>query len=507
MQHEFGPPDMEGCVTALSLLIQNGLVVTVGPDRRVIDKGYVAIADDRIVAVGPMAACPPAGAAQVIDASGQAVLPGFVNAHVHTFDILLRGGLAEDRGLYDWLCNIVLPGTQAYSDDDVRTAARLFCLEAVRAGATTIVDNVEAKFDRWERYAELITSAYAECGLRGVYSQMFYDYTPPDIEALFKTIAARAPDVDHDLGVYALDDALAKAEAIMRRHHGTAEGRISVWPSPGVAVLCSREGLLGAKALAGRYGVRVGLHLGESPVDRVQHGMTSIEYLDAIGFLGPDILAAHCVQLTDKDIRILGTSGTNVVTNPVSNLYLGNGIARVAEMIQAGVTVGLGTDDAIANGSANILSDMKTLALVQKGHYHDAAAITAEKVIEMATIDGAAAIGMAHEIGSLEPGKKADITILNLRAAHLVPRHSVASVIVYQCRGDEVDTVIVDGRVILRHRRPAWLPAEAEDELMDQAQSASGRVATAARLPRHDDTTWAARHAQKSDSLFRVTGD
>jgi hypothetical protein len=190
----------------------------------VIDRGYVAIADDRIVSVGPMAACPPAEVAQIIDASGHAVLPGFVNAHVHTFDILLRGGLAEDRGLYDWLCNIVLPGTQAYSNDDVRTAARLFCLEAVRAGATTIVDNVEAKFDRWERYAELITSAYAECGLRGVYSQMFYDYTPPDIEALFKTIAARAPDVDHDLGVYALDDAPGRRRAVLARGVARRQG-------------------------------------------------------------------------------------------------------------------------------------------------------------------------------------------------------------------------------------------------------------------------------------------
>ncbi len=482
-------------MTSPSLLIRDGLVVTVDPARRVIERGFVAIADDRILSVGPMEHCPEAGSAQVMDASCQAVLPGFVNAHVHTFDILLRGGLAEDRGLYDWLCNIVLPGTQAYADEEVSTAARLFCLEAVRGGATTIVDNVESKFDRWERYAELITAAYAECGIRGVYSQMFYDYTPPDIETLFKAIKARSPDVDHDLGVYALDGALSKTEAIMRRHHGGADGRISVWPSPGVAVLCSREGLLGAKALASLYGVRVGLHLGESPADRMQHGMTSIEYLNAVGFLGPDILAAHCVQFTDKDIRILGASGTNVVTNPVSNLYLGNGIARVAEMIQAGVRVGLGTDDAIANGSANILADMKTLALVQKGHYRDAAAITAEKVIEMATIDGAAAIGMADEIGSLEPGKKADITILNLRAAHLVPRHSVASVIVYQCRGDEVDTVIVDGRVILRRGQPTWLTGEAEEDLMLRAQSASERVSAAARLPRHDDTTWVTRRA------------
>jgi atrazine chlorohydrolase/5-methylthioadenosine/S-adenosylhomocysteine deaminase/melamine deaminase len=482
-------------VTSLSLLIRNGLVVTVDPGRRVIENGYVAIAEDRILAVGAMADCPPAGSAQVIDASGHAVLPGFVNAHVHTFDILLRGGLAEDRGLYDWLCNIVLPGTQAQSDAEIRTAAQLFCLEAVRSGATTLVDNVEAKFDRWDRYAETITSVYAECGLRGVYSQMFYDYTPPDIETLFKAIEARSPDIDHDLGVYALAGALEKTETIMRRHHGAAEGRISVWPSPGVAVLCSREGLLGAKALAKKYGVRVGLHLGESPADRMQHGMTSIEYLNAIGFLGPDILAAHCVQLSDKDIRILGASGANVVTNPVSNLYLGNGVARVAEMIQAGVKVGLGTDDAIANGGANILADMKTLALVQKGHYRDAAVITAEKVIEMVTIDGAEAIGLGHEIGSLEAGKKADVTILDLRAAHLVPRHSVASVIVYQCRGDEVDTVIVDGRVILRHRRPAWLSPEGEQELMGRAQRASERVAAAARLPRHDDSTWVARRA------------
>jgi cytosine/adenosine deaminase-related metal-dependent hydrolase len=199
------------------------------------------------------------------------------------------------------------------------------------------------------------------------------------------------------------------------------------------------------------------------------------------------------VQIETSDIRLLASTDTKVATNPVSNMFLGNGIARIGEMLAAGITVGIGTDDANCNGTVNMLADLKLVALAQKGLYRDPAVVTAEKVIEMATIDGARAVGLESSIGSLEVGKKADLAIVALNRAHLVPRHSVASVLVYQALGDEVQTVVIDGRIVLRDRQPAWLTPGQEQELIDRAQATSLRVAAAAGLPERSDALWRSR--------------
>jgi cytosine/adenosine deaminase-related metal-dependent hydrolase len=466
-----------------SLLIRNGLVVTMDGDRRVLAPGYVAVEDDRIVEVGPQSECRHERAGRTIDAGGMAVLPGFVNAHTHAIHILMRGGLSDDRNLYDWLFNVVLPGLRAYRREDVEVAARLYCLEALRSGVTTFVDNVEFPTERWGMVADASIGVYCQAGLRVMYARMFYDHTPPELVPVIQAIEAAEPGVRHDPGgVEPTAEALAAIERLMRRHHGTADGRIQVWPSPGVAIFCTREGLLGARDLARRFGTMLTLHLAESPHDRDQCGMSSIAYLGSIGFLGPEVLAGHCVQSDADDIRTLKSFDVKVANNPVSNMFLGSGIAPVAEMQAAGITVGLGTDDGNCNNSVNIIADMKVAALAQKGRYQRGTAITAERVLEMATIDGARAVGLQDQIGSLEPGKKADLVLLDLAHANLVPRHSLASVLVYQAYGTEVDTVIVDGRVLLQGRRVTWLAPDEERELLAGAQAASERIAAEARL-------------------------
>jgi cytosine/adenosine deaminase-related metal-dependent hydrolase len=237
------------------------------------------------------------------------------------------------------------------------------------------------------------------------------------------------------------------------------------------------------------------LHLAESPFDRFQEGFPSVEYLGSIGFLGPDVLAGHCVQIDANDIRVLKAFDVKVANNAVSNQFLGSGIAPVSELLAAGVTVGLGTDDGNCNSSVNMLADMKVAALAQKGRYRHAAAITAEKVLEMATIDGARAVGLEREIGSLEPGKKADLVLIDLTAANMVPCHSVASALVYQASGTEVDTVVVDGRILLEGRRQARLGPDAERELLAAAQAASERIAMTARLRDFPDRGWPSARA------------
>ncbi len=474
-----------------SLLIQNAQVVTMDADRRVLAPGYVAVEDDVIVEVGPQAECRHDRAGRVIDASGKAVLPGFVNAHTHAIHILLRGGLSDDRNLYDWLFNVVLPGLRAYRREDVEAAARLYCLEALRSGVTTFVDNVEFPAERWDMVADASIGVYRDAGLRVMYARMFYDYTPPELVPVIQAMEASEPGVRHDPGdVEATAEALASIERLMRRHHGAGDGRIQVWPSPGVAIFCSREGLLGARELARRFGTMLTLHLAESPFDRYQCGLPSIEYLGSIGFLGPDVLAGQCVQSDANDIRTLKAFDVKVANNPVSNMFLGSGIAPVAEMQAAGITVGLGTDDGNCNNSVNVIADMKVAALAQKGRYQRSTAITAEKVLEMATIDGARAVGLADVIGSVERGKKADLVLLDLAHANLVPRHNLASVLVYQAYGTEVDTVIVDGRTLLEGRRVTAMAPGEERELLATAQVASEHVATEARLAGFPDRGW-----------------
>ncbi|AQT83186.1 hypothetical protein B1R94_28505 [Mycolicibacterium litorale] len=460
-------------------------------ERRVLNSGYVAVQGQTIVGVGPMAECPDS-ADEVLDASGHAVLPGFVNAHAHSLDILLRGGVADDRPLYDWLVNVGLPAARQYTLADHDLAVRLFALEALRGGVTTVVDQIETPYDQWDAIADNVVGSYARTGMRAVVAQMFYDTVPAQMEAVMAAYAAKEPQIPQDLGAQPglLVEMLQRIEGMIDRHHGSYDGRISFWPAPGVAVLCTPEALLGAQELARKHGVMTTVHVCESPVDAVQHGIPSVQYLAAIGYLAPDVLAGHCVQIDANDIRTLALTGTKVSTQPVSNLFLGNGIAPVSDMHSAGVTVALGTDDGDCNNSVNMLADLKFAALLQKGRARNPAVLTAERVLEMATIDGATAIGMADRIGSLEVGKIADLIVVDMHGAHLHPHQSTASALVYQANGTEVQTVVVDGKIVMRDRVPYWLDTTAEQALIQDADAASARIITAAGLRPRTDQTW-----------------
>jgi cytosine/adenosine deaminase-related metal-dependent hydrolase len=475
-----------------TLLIRNGTVLTMDPRRRVLDPGYVAVRGADIIGVGPDADCPWQSADRVIDARGHAVLPGFVNAHAHSLDILIRGGVSDDRRLYDWLVNINLPAARVYRIEDNALAVRLWSLEALRSGITTVVDQIETPFNEWDEIADVVVGTYVETGLRAVVAQMFYDTEPPEMTTLMGAYAARHPELKQDLGAQPgrLDEMLKRIGTMITRHHGSAGGRISFWPAPGVAVLCTREALLGAQKLARDNGVMTTVHVQESPADRMQQGISSIQFLASIGYLAPDVLAAHCVQADSDDIRTLALTGTKVSSQPVSNLFLGNGIAPVADMQTAGVTVALGTDDGDCNNSVNMIADLKIAALVQKGRYRNPAVMTAERVLEMATIDGARAVGMADRIGSLEVGKRADLMLLDLTGAHMTPRQSTASAIVYQACGHEVRTVVVDGRVVLEDRQANWLSEAQEAELLDDVRTASARIIGDAGVPVRSDQEW-----------------
>jgi cytosine/adenosine deaminase-related metal-dependent hydrolase len=424
----------------------------------------------------------------VIEAQGRVVLPGLVNVHTHAIYNLLRGGLSDDRVLYDWLLNVTHPGLGALDASDAGTAASLFCIEALLSGITTFVDNADS--GRFPDIADATLAAYDRFGVRAIYARMFTDLIPPEVGDYSAAVLAKEPDVAHIDITERWPEALESITALMDRHHGRADGRIHVWPAPGVATFTSREGLLAAKDLARRRGTGLTIHVAESAFDRTQAGVSSIEYLATIGFLGPEVLAAHCVQVDANDIRMLRRHDVKVAYNPVSNMFLGSGIAPVAEMLAAGLTVGIGTDDPNCNNSVNMLSDMKFAALAQKARYRHAAAVTAERTLEMATLDGARAIGLAGEIGSLEAGKKADLIMVQLGAPQTVPVYAVPSVLVYQARGDEVDTVVVDGRVLVRDRVLTMLEEGEQDAILQQAQRASEAVVERAGLTGIRDRGW-----------------
>lgn len=476
-------------LNSCDVLVQDTTVVTIDPERRVLEHASVAVVDDRIAAVGPVADFEGVRAGRVIDGQGRATLPGFVNAHCHSTHNLMRGGPSDDRVLYDWLVNCLNPAMKAYTAQDSALAAKLYILESLRSGITTTVDN--ADYARLEYLGHAAVEEYKRSGLRFIYGNSFMDYMPVEWLPYIEAVQAKEPEIVHDEDI--LEDtavALERIRRFVKQHHRAADGRLEIWPEPCIALMTTREGLLGAKEIARENGTMLAIHASQSPFDRMQNGMTSVEYLETIGFWGPEVLAAHMVQVEPNDIRILKRYDVKICNNAVSNMFVADGIAPVMEYATAGLTVGIGTDDCNANQSCNMISDLKFAALGQKVKYLNSAAITAEKVLEMATIDGARAVGKADEIGSIEVGKKADLVMINLRHPQTTPCHNVASAIVYHAYGNEVETVLVDGKVLLQDSRPVGISPEEERELLAAVQSASYDVLERAGMQKLRDRRW-----------------
>ncbi|MGI9316329.1 MAG: amidohydrolase [bacterium] len=464
-------------MTSIDLLIKNATVVTMNEARSVHEHGFVAVQDDRIVAVGAMDDCPYDSAAKVIDAETKVVLPGFISTHTHVNDALLRGGLTDDKLLYDWLFNSIYAGVAAQTQSDLDAASSLWCMDAIRAGVTTFVDNHDYATDRIDMSIDTHVDNYDKFGLRAVMVRQFIDHFSEGMEEYLDVVFARGPEKRLPWEVHEeTDAALASMEATIKRHKGRADGRIDVWASPTVAVMTSVEGLLKSKALAKKYNTKLTCHTSESHNDNRRAGVSTIEFLATLDMLGPDYIAVHCTQIDDNDIRILSRTGTPVAHCVAANMFTGEGIPPLTDMHTAGILTGMGTDNTTANNNINILADMKTVALAQKGKYESAVAITAEKVLEMATIEGAQVLGMDKDIGSLEAGKKADINILDFSGTHLVPRHNVISMLVYQALGNEVETVLVDGKILMENRILTLFTREEEAEKLRSIQAAADGV-------------------------------
>lgn len=411
------------------LIVKGGTVVTMDGARRIIRDGAIVISGDRIEFVGSREEAEGKYRAErTIDASGKFIFPGFINAHTHMFQVLLRN-LAVDMVLLEWLRRVIHPALLAFEEEDVYVGALLGCLENIKSGVTCIVDN------HYGRYFDAVLRAMVEAGVRGCLPRGGYVVNA-------KEELLEDPD-------YILRD----TERLIREWHGAAGGRIMVGVAPMHPCFATREFLLKAKELSDKYGVVYHTHTGESREDqelnRRFHGQSDVELLQELGILSPRYHAVHGVWVSQREIGYLAEAGAHVIHNPVSNMYMGSGVAPVPEMLAAGVNVALGTDGPASNNCQDIIQTMKFAACLHKVSKLDPAAITARQVLEMATINGAKALGLEDQIGSLEMGKKADITIVDMEKPHIAPVHDPIGSLVYCAHGSDVDTVIIDGRVVM----------------------------------------------------------
>jgi 5-methylthioadenosine/S-adenosylhomocysteine deaminase len=346
--------------------------------------------------------------------------------------------------LMEWLEKKIWPIEQNLTADDCYAGALLGCLEMIKSGTTCFADQYF--------YMEDVARAVEEAGLRGVLSRGIIELDDPEKREM----------------------TIREGERLVKNCHGMANGRILTMFGPHSAYTCSPECLMQVKELAKKYRVGIHTHISEAQdeVDKIfkRYGKRPVEHLDSIGFLGPEVLAAHCVWLTAREIEIFHRRGVKPVHNPVSNMKTASGVAPVPEMLGAGIPVALGTDGAASNNSLDMFREMKFAALLNKVHKLDPTVVPARAVLEMATINGAIALGLQGEIGSLEVGKKADVVLVDMKKPHLAPLHNVISHLVYSTVGSDVDTVIVDGEVLMREDRVLTLD---EDEILERAQKAS----------------------------------
>jgi cytosine/adenosine deaminase-related metal-dependent hydrolase len=431
---------------AVDLLITHGLVVTLDPARRVIADGAVAMADGRIVEVGKTAALEERyQAGRVIDAGDFIVMPGLVDAHVHITAEHLTRGLAIDDAGPAWMGDWALPLYGAITPEEERAGALLSCLEMIRNGTTTFGEGGTAKD------ISSSVAAVEQAGLRGVLSPWTWD----------------RPSLPGALEMGA-DEALARTSDAIARFHGAAEGRVRIATSCISPALCSPGLRRALKDLADEHGLTYSFHHGSTrqQVDgylAAHNRRPFVDYAEE-GILGPNVRATHMVHLDADELAALVASGTSVAHCPQTALKLGYGattVGRFPEMIAAGVPVALGTDGVNSSDNQDMFKAMQLVAGLFKDAREDAALVPAEHAIEMATLVGARALGLDDEVGALEPGKRADLILIDRRAPELTPLIDVANALVYASDGRNVDTVIVGGTVIMEGRKVLTIDADA----------------------------------------------
>ena len=415
-------------VTDVSLIVANGIVITVDGTRRVLNPGSVAINGTQIVAVDtPAAIAARYRSADTIDATGKVVMPGLINTHTHAAMVMFRG-LGNDLNLMDWLQKYIFPAeAKTVSPEFVRVGTRLALLEMIQSGTTTFADMYY--------FEEEVAKVTKAAGMRGVLGQTVIEFPVAD---------AKTPA-----------EALARTEAFAKQFEH--DELITPSIAPHSVYTLDAKTLTAVSELAKRLMIPIQIHLAEtqaeSGLSQERHHMRPVATLESLNFWAPTTLAAHGVWINDDEIALLDRRGVGVSNNPESNMKLASGTAPVMKYRKAGVNVGIGTDGAASNNDLDMFEAMRQTAFQQKLVSMDPTAISAAEALEMATLGGARALGRGQHLGSLEPGKLADLIIVGMSKARQQPLFEPMSQIVYASRGDDVETTIVNGKVLMRDRK------------------------------------------------------
>lgn len=413
----------------MDLLIRGGTLVPCDPEDRAVS-GDLWISAGRIVALGPGVRPPPGRAHRVLDARGCAVVPGFVQTHVHLCQTLFRG-MADDMPLLEWLKQRIWPFEAAHDPDSLRASAMLGVTELLRGGTTTVLDMGTV------HHHDAVFEVLRDTGIRAVSGKAMMD-DGVDVPAGLRETTAQS---------------LTESERLCDRWHGAENGRLRYAFSPRF-ILTSTEALVRATvALARSRGAimhtHASEHAGERDVVRARYGKDDVEVLADWGLAGRDVVLAHAVQLTAAQRKEVSRLGTRVTHCPSANMKLGSGVAKVRAMRRAGVVVGLGADGAACNNNLDALVEVRHAALLAR-RLGRTDALPTRSVLRMATLDGARALGLDGEIGSLEVGKRADVTVVDLTGPHCEPGGDVFSRLVYAAQTRDVRHVVVDGVVRVR---------------------------------------------------------
>ncbi len=415
------------------ILIRNALLWT-AVDRPPIPDSGVLVEDGRIAAAGRRLR---ARADVRIDADGALLMPAFVQTHLHLCQTLFRGA-AEDEPLLPWLNRFIWPLEAAHDEDSIRASARLACAELIRGGTTTFLSMETV------RHTGAVFEAVAEAGLRGFIGHCLMDETggyPP-------------------LAV-PVEDSLADCELLLRRWE--AHPRLGLAVAPRFALSCSAASLREASAYARDRRLILHTHASEQTAEvewvRQRTGRRNVDYLHAVGISGPTACLAHCVHLDDGERRLLAETGTRVLHCPTANAKLGSGIAPIPELLAMGVCVSMGADGAACNNRLDMFEEMRMAGLVQKLRLGPSA-LPAREIVRMATEGGARALGLDAQLGTLDPGKRADLILVDLSGAHAVPSEDPAVTLVYSARATDIVLTLCDGRILFEDGRLTTLDEE-----------------------------------------------
>lgn len=407
------------------LIVRNGTVITMDDRGTRIPDGYVAVSGGRITGLGPITELADRRAAREIDARGGLILPGLINTHTHAAMSLFRG-LADDLPLMTWLNDHIFPAEAKLDGAMVGLGTRLACAEMIRAGTTCFCDMY--------LFESAVAEAAGACGMRAVVGEVLYDFDSPNYGPL--------------------EQGFAYVAEMLARWKDDPLIRVAVEPhSP---YLCAPDLLQRAARLAADHDVPLVIHVSETKaeVETIQkrYNATPVGHLAALGILGPNVVACHAVVLTEDDIDLLRRHDVKVAHNPESNMKLASGVAPVPDLLRAGICVGLGTDGCASNNDLDLFGEMDTAAKLHKVHRLDPTVMDAATVLRMTTCDAARTLGLERQIGSLEPGKAADLIVIDTAKPHLTPMYDPVSHLVYAVNGADVRHSVINGQVVMENR-------------------------------------------------------